>query len=185
MNARIVVVVALFAAACGGPPPVEGWQVKLVPTSECTLTGTAARDCEDETLLAQQSVTGRWIFERSNDGTDLTITTHEGRTLAGLLFNNDATVIAAEGCNGEGGTCAFTRRRFSSTDPNNLNCTRFGELIALGHFDPDDDNHFVGVFSDTNGNDENCGTPTINEVVFSVDATRADEAVLARTTELP
>jgi hypothetical protein len=185
VNARFaaVVVVAAAVAACGGPDPLQGWNATLVPTSECTLTGDASRDCEDEAVLAARSTSGRWIFERGDDATTITITTHEGRTIPGLLFNNDLSVIDADGCRGEGGLCAFTRRRFTSTDDNNLGCTRFGELIAMGHFDPDDDAHFVGAFSDVNGNDENCGTPTVNEVVFAVDAVLVDDPVLARTVE--
>ncbi|MDP2340675.1 MAG: hypothetical protein Q8O67_06945 [Deltaproteobacteria bacterium] len=183
----VVVVVTLIAAACGGSSPLRGIDVTLVPTSECTLTGQTTRDCEDETVLAQQSIEGRWILERGDDGTSASITTHEGRTLPGLLFNNDSSVLVAEGCNGEGGQCAFTRRRFTSTDLNNAGCRRFGELIAMGHFDPDDDKHFVGAFTDINGLDvtdavdpEACGTPTVNELVFSVDGIVADDAVLAR-----
>ncbi len=188
-NRSFVVVVAVSGLlgslgcflGCGPPPPLTGFDVTLVPTSECTLTGQASRDCEDEALLAQRSVSGRWIFDRSGDGTALSITTHEGSTLPGLIFNNDLTVIDAEGCRGEGGLCAFTRRRFSSVDANNQNCARFGELVAMGHFDPDDEDHFIGFFSDVNGNDEACGTPTVNELVFSIDGVRVDDPVLART----
>lgn len=183
----IVVVIAVMGPLAGcGPPssPLEGWDVTLVPTSECTLTGQASRDCEDEAVLAQRSITGRWILERSDDDVAITITTHEGRTLPGLLFNNDLQVIDADGCRGEGGVCAFTRRRFSSTDENNLDCTRFGERIAMGHFEPDDAEHFIGFLSDVSGNDEACGTPTVNETIFSIDARRVDEPVMARE-ELP
>lgn len=180
-----VCVVVIGLSACGSGDRIQGLDVTLVPTSECTLTGAASRDCEDEALLAAQSIKGRWILERGDDGTSVSITTHEGRTLAGLLFNNDATVINAAGCAGEGGTCAFTRRRFTSTDENNLDCTRFGELIAMGHFDEDDADHFEGVFSDVNGNDEACGTPTVNEVVFSVDGFVVDDPVLARAKAAP
>lgn len=183
----VVVVVALVAAACGGVAPLQGLDVTLTPTSECTLTGQTTRDCEDVTVLAQQSIEGRWILERGDDPTSLSLTTHEGRTLAGLLFENDTTVLNAEGCAGEGGTCAFTRRRFDSTDTNNAGCRRFGELIAMGHFDPDDDQRFIGVFTDINGLDvtaavdpEGCGTPTVNELVFAVAGVVVADAVLAR-----
>lgn len=185
MNPRIVVVVVCLAASCGGPPPLEGWDVTLVPTSECTLTGSSSRSCEDEALLAQRSIQGRWIFDRADDGGSISITTHEGRTLSGLVFKNDLTVINVAGCAGEGGNCIFTRRRFTSTDENNLDCTRFGELVALGHIDPDNAEHFIGAFSDRNGNDENCGTPTINEVVFSLDGVRVDDPVQAREESEP
>lgn len=176
----------LVGAACGEESPLTGIDVTLVPTSECTRTGTSNLDCEDEALLAAQSVKGRWILERGGDNSSATLTTHEGVTLPGLVFNNDNSVLTAAGCAGEGGTCAFTRRRFSSTDQNNLDCTRFGELIALGHFEEDDPAHFVGILSDVNGNDEACGTPTVNEVVFAVDGFVVDDPVLARTkTEAP
>ena len=180
MRSVVAVVVVVAGVACGGPPPLQGLDVTLVPTSECTLTGAASRDCEDTAVLAAQKTVGRWILERDEDGQNISITTHEGRTLTGLLFNNDGSVLSADGCAGEGGKCAFTRRRFTSTDANNLGCTRFGELIAMGHFDPDDDAHFVGVFSDVNGNDDACGTPTVNEVVFAVDGVVVDDPVFAR-----
>ncbi len=182
-----VVALGLFLIGCGPSSPLQGVDVTLQPTSECTLTGQTTRDCEDETVLAQQSIEGRWIFERGDDGTSLSLTTQEGRTLPGLLFTNDSSVLTADGCSGEGGTCAFTRRRFESTDANDAGCRRFGELIAMGHFGPDDNNRFVGVFTDVNGLDvsqavdpEGCGTPTVNELVFAVDGVVVDDAVLAR-----
>ena len=177
----VVPVIATMIGGCGDASALVGIDVTLVPTSECTLTGTASRDCEDEAVLAAQSIKGRWILEHGEDDNSVTLTTHEGATLPGLLFNNDGKVLSADGCAGEGGQCAFTRRRFSSTDENNLDCTRFGELIAMGHFDNDDAKHFVGVLSDVNGNDEACGTPTVNEVVFAVDGFVVDDPVLART----
>lgn len=181
----VVVVAAVHAAACGDGARVQGLDVTLVPTSECTLTGQASRDCEDVAVLAQRSTKGRWYFERSTVDDAVVITTHDGQVLAGLTFQNDATVVDAEGCAGEGGVCAFTRRRFTSTDANNLNCTRFGERVAMGHFGPDDNTRFTGVFSTINGNDEACGTPTVNEVVFAISGAVVDDPVLARAAESP
>lgn len=176
----VVVVVAAVSAGCGDADRVIGLDVTLVPTSECTLTGQASRDCEDPAVLAQRSVQGRWYIERSTVDDTVVITTHDGQVLAGLSFANDATVVDANGCAGEGGTCAFTRRRFTSTDANNFDCTRFGERVAMGHFGPDDNTRFTGVFSTINGNDEACGTPTVNEVVFAISGAVVDDPVLAR-----
>ena len=178
----LVVVVVAAGFGCADASRLVGLDVTLVPTLECTLTGTNSRDCEDPAVIGARSVTGRWILEKGDDSL-VSITTHEGSTLTGVEFENDGRVIATDGCAGEGGTCAFTRRRFSSTDANNQNCTRFGEIIAVGHFDVDDANHFVGVFSDVNGNDEACGTPSISQSFFSVDGAVVDEPVLACTTQ--
>jgi hypothetical protein len=162
------------AAACEQGASVIGYDVVLTPTSQCTLTGQATRTCADPAVLANTTITGRLLVDFASDGQGATITTHEGLTLPGLVFPNNGTIITTDGCDGNGGTCLFFRRRFDSRDANNNNCRRFGELIAVATLDADDDNRIAGITSDLNGNDANCGTPTINETVFSF----AGEAVL-------
>ena len=183
----VVVITVVLLAGCGSAGTLFGMDVTMVPTSECTFTGQSPGDCADEIILAQQSIEGRWIVDRSGGASSVSITTHEGRTLPGLVFDNDLRSLNAPGCQGEGGLCAFTRRRFSSTDLNNPGCRRFGELVALGHLDPDDDHHFIGFFTDIRGLDvsaaldpDACGTATVTELAFAVDGIVVDDPVFPR-----
>jgi hypothetical protein len=166
-----------LGVACGDGRGVEleAWDVTITQTSRCTVTGQFARNCDDPAVLGQTTLSARWFVEHADDGLSVTVTTHEGRTIPGVTFDNDGEVIATEGCNGEGGDCIFTRRRFESTDQNAGNCTTFGELIFVAHTPPDDADALVGRFSDVAGNTEECGTPTVNEVAFSVVGRRVDQ----------
>jgi hypothetical protein len=179
--AALFVAVVAGSAACGGGDgsALAAYDVTITQTSRCTVTGAAARNCDDPAVLGQTTLRARWYQETADDGQSITITTHEGRTLTGLTFDNDGIVITAEGCAGEGGRCLFVRRRFQTIDANNNNCSTFGELIFVGHIPEDDADALVGRFSDVAGNTEECGTPTINEVAFSVVGQRAAQPVLA------
>jgi hypothetical protein len=163
---------------CGGGVDVNGYDVIIQQTTQCTVTGAAARNCEDPAVLGQTTLQARWFLETAGDGSSVTVTTHEGRTIPGLTFTNDGAVINTDGCAGEGGRCVFVRRRFEANDPN-TGCATFGELIFVGHFPPDEPEHLVGRFSDVAGNSEQCGTPTINEVAFSIDGTRVQQPALS------
>jgi hypothetical protein len=167
----------LLAVGCGPDAAVdlEGWDVTITPVSRCTLTGQFSRNCDDPAVLAQTTVSARWFIERSTDGVSATVTTHEGRTIPGVVFDNDGSVINVEGCAADGGRCVFVRRRFETVDGNNNNCTTFGELIFVGTFPADDDRQLRGRFSDVAGNSEACGTPTVNEVAFLVEGRRVEQ----------
>ncbi len=147
---------------------LEGWDVTITQVSRCTVTGQFSRNCDDPAVLGQTSLAARWYIERADDGVSVTVTTHEGRTIPGVIFDNDGSVLNAEGCAADGGRCVFVRRRFETVDANNNNCSTFGELIFVGTFPSDDPRSLRGRFSDVAGNTEECGTPTINEVAFSV-----------------
>lgn len=173
-QAFAILIAVVVPPGCGGGVDVNGYDVTIQQTTQCTVTGAAARNCEDPAVLGQSSLKARWFLETADDGSSVTVTTHEGRTIPGLLFDNDGSVIATEGCNSEGGRCVFVRRRFQANDEN-TGCATFGELIFVGHFPPDEPDHLVGRFSDVAGNSEECGTPTINEVAFAVDGTRVEQ----------
>ena len=170
----VTVGLSVASVGCGGGDgnALVAYDVTITPSARCTLTGQAARNCEDPAVLGQTSLRARWYLETADDQQSVTVTTHEGRTLAGLAFRNDGEVLATEGCAGEGGQCVFVRRRFQTIDPNNNNCSTFGELIFVGHVPPDDADALIGRFSDVAGNSEECGTPTVNEVAFTVSGKR-------------
>lgn len=176
----LLALVALLtpALACddGSSVALDAFDVTITQVSQCTVTGQFARNCDDPAVLGQTTLQARWFLERADDGVSVAVTTHEGRTIPGVTFDNDGAVIAVDGCNGEGGRCVFVRRRFESADANNNNCATFGELIFVGHFPSDEPDHLVGRFSDVAGNTEECGTPTVNEVAFSVDGTKVEQA---------
>ncbi len=167
-------ILCVVAAGCGPRNALDGFDVVVQKTSECTVTGDFSRQCEDVAVLAQTSLEARWYVEIADDDASVTVTTHEGRTLPGLRFANDGSVISVDGCAGEGGNCVFVRRRFSTTDNNNNGCGTFGELIFVGHAPDDDPERLTGFFSDVSGNTAECGTQTVNEVVFSVDGRRVE-----------
>ncbi len=173
-SALVCSALAAALTGCGGGVDVTGYDVTIQQTSQCTVTGAAARNCEDPAVLGQTSLAARWFVETADDGVSVTVTTHEGRTIPGLLFDNNTNVINTEGCAGEGGRCVFVRRRYQTSDVN-TGCSTFGELIFVGHFPPDAPQSLVGRFSDVAGNTEECGTPTINEVVFSVNGTQVEQ----------
>ncbi len=165
----------------GDGATLTAFDVELVQTSRCTLTGQAARNCDDPAVLAQTSLFARWYVEIGDDTQGVTLTTHEGRSMTGVAFQNDGSIIDTEGCQGEGGRCVFTRRRYETLDANNNNCQTFGELIFVGRHPPDEPDTLVGRFSDLNGNSEECGTPTVNEVAFSVSGEKAALPALSLT----
>lgn len=169
--------ILLLATSCGpdGAVDLDGWDVAITQVSRCTLTGQFARNCDDPAVLGQTTLSARWFIERSDDGVSATVTTHEGRTIPGVIFDNDGSVVNIEGCAADGGRCIFVRRRFETVDVNNNNCSTFGELIFVGTFPADDDRRLRGRFSDVAGNTEACGTPTVNEVAFLVEGTRVDQ----------
>lgn len=170
---------SVVAAACGpSVAPVEAFAVVVAPTQDCTLTGATSRDCVDTAVLEQQRTRGRWILEHgANNG--FTVTTEEGITLPGIHFVDDGREPAvAPTCQGEGGRCYFARRRFESTDENNNDCTRFGELLVI--LRRTEDGTITGLRSDTQGATETCGTSTTLERVDAVTGTLLPEAAAAR-----
>src|SRR5205823_2511927 len=104
----------------------------------------------------------------------------DGITLPGIYFNDDATILNQQPCVGQGGgaLCYFARRKFSSSDPKNNGCTKFGELVAIMLRTAD--TKFAGELTETNGTDQNCGTATVTQNISSVDGTRATDPSLAR-----
>lgn len=180
---RLWLVLACGSAlgACGGSSTgveLQGLDVTLVQTEECTLTGQASRNCTDPAELGLTSTSARWIVSTSGDGVTLTVTTDDGRTLPGLRFANDATSLNTAGCAGEGGECVFARRRFSTSDVN-TGCETFDELFVVGHYTLDDDRVFVGEYTAVAGATEGCGTATVNESIFAISGTVVDQPVLA------
>ena len=177
--AAVVAVVAVVVGTSCGPsyPEIIGVDVTLVKNADCTQTGQGPPSCVPAEDLARNVTKGRWLIEIEPDQSSATVTTQDGRTLVGLTFPNDGAVIVTDGCAGEGGDCVFVRRRFDSTDANNNNCRTFGELVAVGHFPPDDPEQFVGVLSDINGVTEACGTPSTNQDAFAVTGTRVAQPV--------
>jgi hypothetical protein len=177
---RLALFLSLLAAGCGvSTQPLEGFDVVIKPTQECTLTGATSRACTDPATLAQQTTKGRWIFEEgANETFDLT--TEDGITLPGIYFADDATVLNQAPCigKGNGAVCYFARRKFSSSDPKNNGCTTFGELVAI--LLRTADTTFSGTLTDTNGKDQSCGTATVSQNIFSIEGTRQNDASLAR-----
>jgi len=168
------------SAACGSGTEVgiDALDVTLVKTSECTLTGQATRNCTDPAVLAATSVAARWIIQTGGDEDAVTITSHDGTTLAGLAFPNDLRTLETPGCAGEGGSCIFVRRRLSSSDVN-TGCVTFDELFIVGHFPDDDERHFIGSFNAVAGANEACGTAITTETITAVDGVLAEQPVLA------
>ena len=170
----------LFGAGCGiSVQPLEAFDVTLNPTQDCTLTGSTSRDCTDAAQLALQQTTGRWIFEQE-PAQSFTLTTEEGITLPGIIFNDDGLVLNQDPClgAGAGAICYFARRKFESVDARNNNCTRFAELVAIVR--RVDDGNFAGVLSDTQGADQSCGTSTVIQRIDNVAGKKAPEPSLAR-----
>jgi hypothetical protein len=172
-------VLAFGAAACAPPSGLEGFDVTLVPVVDCTQTNLNV-DCADADVLAQTTVTARWIVERSDVGIGVALTTHDGLTLPGWRFLNDLSVTEVPGCSGEGGECTFVRHREATVDENDNGCTRQGNRVFAGHTTADSTDVIEGFFSEITAADENCGTATTSERTWSVTARRVDEPVLAR-----
>ena len=168
----------LLASACGpSPQALEAFDVVRKPTQDCTLTGATSRNCADDATLGAQQRTGRWIFEHAPAET-FTLTTEDGFTLPGIYFNDDTTILNQDPCVGGGGLCYFARHKFDSVDPKNNNCAKFGEVVAIMH--RADDTHVTGVFSDTSGTDQNCGTSTVVQKIDAVTGERTSQPALAR-----
>jgi hypothetical protein len=165
--------------ACGQPAGLEGWDVTLTLTEDCTQTNLN-RACVDPLVLAATTVEARWLFDPAETGIGVALTTEDGITLAGWRFANDGRVALVPGCGAEGGVCSFVRHRTLQVDANNNDCARSTERVFAGHTDPDDQTTITGVMSDEAIESEQCGTPTIRTVAWTVAATRADEPVLAR-----
>jgi hypothetical protein len=175
----LVVVGGVAFTACAPQSRLEGFDVTLVPVVDCTQTNLTV-DCADEDVLAQTTLTTRWIVERSESGIGVAVTTHEGVTLPGWRFENDLSVTEVPGCSGEGGVCTFARHRTASVNDNDNGCGRQSTRVFAGHTSADDANLVEGFFSDITAADENCGTASTTEQTWSVTARRVDEPVLAR-----
>lgn len=172
-----------LAAACGvSVEPLEGFDVVISPSEDCTLTGATTRDCVDESLLAQRRTKGRWIFEHTNDDA-FTVTTEEGTTLPGITFFDDGIVLNEPPCVGAGGLCYFGRRRFESTDDRDNGCTSFGESVVI--LLRPADGTFTGLFADTQGTDQDCGTPTVVQRRANVSGTLLAEPSTPRAAVQP
>lgn len=175
---RAVLLLLFCASGCAvSTRPLEGFDVVIVPTRECTTTGATSQACTDPSSLAQQSVTGRWILERGASET-FSLTTEEGATLPGIYFSDDAITLNQAPCVGAGGLCYFARRKVDSTDPKNNNCQKFAELVAI--LRRTDETTFTGILSDTTGSDANCGTSNVTEHVNNVTGSRTEEPSLAQ-----
>ncbi len=169
---------AVTSCGSGIDVGVDALDVQLVKTSECSLTGQATRNCIDVAVLAQTTLTARWIVQSSDDRSSISITREDGDTMAGLAFQNDGVTLNTAGCSGEGGRCLFVRRRSNSSDVN-TGCVRFEEVFAVGHFLPDDPRHFVGNLNAVAGSNEACGQAITTEVITTIDGTLAEQPVLA------
>lgn len=155
----VAIVIVAGTGACGiETAPLEGFDVVITPSEDCTLTGATSRDCVDAEVLAQQRTLGRWIFEHTPDST-FTLTTEEGTTLPGIVFYEDPNILDEPPCGDGGGLCYFARRRFESTDTRDNDCTSFGEIVVI--LRRGDDGTFAGIRSDTQGTDAQCGTSTV------------------------
>lgn len=172
-----------LVTACGvAIRPLEGFDVVITPTEDCTLTGATTRDCVDAAELAQRRSKARWIFEHSSDDS-FTVTMEQGTTLPGITFVDDAFVLNEPPCIGEGGLCYFARSRFESTDERDNGCTSFGEIVVI--LLREQSGAFAGSSTDTQGTDQDCGTSTVVQRRFTVTGTllaepsqpRADAAV--------
>ena len=170
---------ALLALSACRPTlaPIQGYDVVRQPIVDCTLTGATSRDCVEDSVLAQQRVRARWVFEHEPQES-FTLTTEEGVTLPGIWFDDDGVVLSDPPCVGDGGICYFARRKFESADPRQDDCTRFGELVAI--LRRDYEGAVTGIIGDQNGTDERCGTSTIVQRIDEVTGTPADEPALAR-----
>lgn len=167
--AIFVLVLAPTAIGCGvAVKPLEAFDVVISPSEDCTLTGATTRDCIDAAVLAQRRTKGRWIFEHTNDDA-FTVTTEEGTTLPGITFFDDGVVLNEPPCVGAGGLCYFGRRRFESTDDRDNGCTSFGESVVI--LLRAEDGNFSGLFADTQGTDQDCGTSTVVQRRFNVAGT--------------
>ena len=99
---------------CGPRNSLDGFDVVVQKTAECTVTGDFSRQCEDVAVLAQTTLEARWYVEVADDDASVTVTTNEGRTLPGLRFNNDGSVISVDGC--------FASRRLCNNFHRNSKC---------------------------------------------------------------
>jgi hypothetical protein len=180
---RSVVLVGLafvvVVAGCRPDNHLEGFDVTLIPVVDCTQTNLTV-DCADEGVLAETTITARWIVERADSGIGIALTTHDGVTLPGWRFANDLSVTEVPGCSGEGGDCTFVRHRTASIDANDDGCTRQTNRVFAGHTSADDTDVIEGFFSDIAAADENCGTASTTELTWAVTARRVDDPVLAR-----
>ena len=179
----LLVVAALAmttSAACGNGVEVgiDALDVTLKKTSECTLTGQATRNCTDPAELALTTLRARWIIQTASDEDSVTVTSHDGSTLAGLAFTNDGTILSTPGCEGEGGQCLFARRRLSTSDVN-TGCVTFDEIFVVGRFPSDDQRHFIGNLNAVSGGNEFCGTAVTTETISAVDGELVEQPVLA------
>jgi hypothetical protein len=176
--APLALLVLPASVGCGvAVQPLEGFDVTLTPTTDCTLTGATSQNCIDPIILAQQKTRGRWIFEHSVDDA-FTVTLEDGVTVAGILFEDDGIVLDEAPCEGLGGLCYFGRRRFESTDDRNNGCTAFGELVLI--LLRGEDGTFRGITASTEGTDQDCGTSTVVQTRADVVGTRVEEPAQPR-----
>jgi hypothetical protein len=182
------VVAAASLAGCGvDTKDLEAFEVTITPALDCTRNASS-NSCVDEDVLAAQRTKGRWVIEHG-PGLTFLATLEEGESITGVYFSDDGqltenlnTILNGQPCQGAGGLCYFGRQRFTSTDPDNNNCTRFGELALVIHRDTDDG--FVGRIGDTRGSDDLCGTATVVQRVEDVTGTRAINPAPGRTDPL-
>ncbi len=168
---------AVFAGTlgCGPTDTIKAFDVVLETTSDCSQVGVGAVQCEDEAVLREKKTLGRWVIdERGQDS--IVLTTHLGRVIPGLYFNNTDPI--SEECTGEGGVCYFARARVDEIDVES-NCIEIQQRALDSVFDPTEGT-LRGTFSEIILTDENCGTPFVQEVLVEVEGTLVDEAVLAR-----
>ena len=152
---------AMLVCSCGFlPERLEAFDVTLVPETQCT-TMAAVNICVDPQVLAEQQTRARWIVEHADNASFL-LTTHEGDTLAGVLFADDGITLNEAPCVGSssgGGLCYFARVREESRDERNNDCNTFDErtiIIRRGERES-----IEALASDVTGTDANCAASTV------------------------
>lgn len=168
---------ALFAlVGCGEPEDtLAPFDVTLMTVSDCSQVGQGGVNCENEADLLEVSVSGRWVFDYRGVDTFI-VTTHTGKSVAGVYFTNDGRVTTRS-CQGEGGTCHFARTRFATTDEG-TGCTQIIERVI--DVVTADDGTLFGEMTDVAFTDETCGTSLITEVIVSLDGAAVEQAARVR-----
>jgi len=163
--------------ACGGDPEdtLSAFDVTLRTSSDCSQVGQGGVNCESEEDLLAVSTAGRWVFDYRGVDT-FVLTTHTGKTVAGVYFRNDGRVTT-RACEGQGGICHFARTRFTTSDANS-ECEQITERVV--DVVAGDDGRLFGQMTDVSFTAETCGTSLITEVIIDVSGDVAEEPVRAR-----
>lgn len=175
----------MLAAVFGcGPATIEAFDVAVTTVRSCTRNASSQQCVEPRTLAAQRML-GRWTVEHSGNDT-FSLTDHRGDVVTGVTFrglvgNLDA-VLEGQPCLADQGICYFGRRRFQSTDPDNNDCTRFGQFVVV--LRRDDDGAITARTSSLTGTDDRCRTSTITEQVEDITGALSPEPSLARAEAL-